>query len=192
ADVETRADDAASRDQDRTEPQDDAAGEDGSAQGEDAATGIEVEVPEPEPAPAEPEDGDASSEAGAADASGETPSAGSGGYVQPVSGSISSGYGYRTHPVLGTSQLHEGVDFAVGCGTPVKSAQSGTVVAVEYHSASGKRVKVDHGNGTITGYYHLQGYNTSVGATVEAGEVIGYVGTTGRSTGCHLHFAKMD
>ena len=109
-----------------------------------------------------------------------------------MGGPITSGYGYRTHPVLGYSKMHEGVDFGASCGTPVHSAQSGTVVAVEYNSASGKRVKVDHGNGVITGYFHLQSYGTSVGATVEAGEVIGYVGSTGRSTGCHLHFAKMD
>ena len=72
------------------------------------------------------------------------------------------------------------------------AAQAGTVIAVEYNSASGNRVKIDHGNGVVTGYYHLQGFNTSVGATVAQGDTIGYVGSTGRSTGCHLHFAKMD
>ena len=96
------------------------------------------------------------------------------------------------HPVLGYFKGHNGVDFGAACGTPVAASQSGTVIAVEYNSASGKRVKIDHGNGVITGYYHLQGYNTSVGALVSAGETIGYVGSTGRSTGCHLHFAKMD
>lgn len=96
------------------------------------------------------------------------------------------------HPVLGYYKSHDGVDFGASCGTPVSAAQSGTVVAVEYHRASGNRVKVDHGNGVVTGYYHLQGFATSVGATVSAGETIGYVGSTGRSTGCHLHFAKMD
>ena len=96
------------------------------------------------------------------------------------------------HPVLGYFKGHDGVDFGAACGTPVHAAQAGTVVAVEHNSASGNRVKVDHGNGVITGYYHLQGFNTSVGATVAAGDTIGYVGSTGRSTGCHLHFAKMD
>lgn len=147
-----------------------------------AVTGIEVTVPEPEPEP----------EPAAVDTAGQALPQNSGGYVRPVGGAIVSSYGYRTHPVLGYSKMHDGVDFAASCGTPVHSAQSGTVVAVEYHRASGKRVKVDHGNGVVTGYYHLQGYATSVGATVEAGEVIGYVGSTGRSTGCHLHFAKMD
>ncbi|MBE9403069.1 peptidoglycan DD-metalloendopeptidase family protein [Brachybacterium sp. Marseille-Q2903] len=146
----------------------------------EAVTGIKVTVPEPEPEPA------------AVDESGQALPQSSGGYVRPVGGPITSGYGYRTHPVLGYSKMHDGVDFGASCGTPVHSAQSGTVIAVEYNGASGKRVKVDHGNGVITGYYHLQSYGTSVGATVEAGEVIGYVGSTGRSTGCHLHFAKMD
>lgn len=182
-------DDAASRDQERTSPAGEAAAdedpaaplEDESTTAESAAiTGIKVSVPEPEPEPA------------AIDESGQPLPQNSGGYVRPVGGPITSGYGYRTHPVLGYSKMHDGVDFGASCGTPVHSVQSGTVVAVEYHRASGKRVKVDHGNGVVTGYYHLQSYGTSVGATVEAGDVIGYVGNTGRSTGCHLHFAKMD
>lgn len=184
--LEAREADAdATRDAERAEP----ASGDGTADDETTAedaeesegsdgTGIEVEVPEPEPEPV--------------DESGEALPQGDGGYVNPVNGPTTSGYGYRTHPVLGTGRMHEGVDFGVACGTPVHSAQSGTVIAVEYHSASGNRVKVDHGNGVVTGYYHLQGFATSVGATVETGEVIGYVGNTGRSTGCHLHFAKMD
>lgn len=187
-DVRTEGD-AASRDQERTSPagaeapegEPAAPVEDESTVDESAATtGIKVSVPEPEPEPA------------AIDESGQPLPQNSGGYVRPVGGPITSSYGYRTHPVLGYSKMHDGVDFGASCGTPVHSVQSGTVVAVEYHSASGKRVKVDHGHGVVTGYYHLQSYGTSVGATVEAGEVIGYVGSTGRSTGCHLHFAKMD
>lgn len=182
--VEARdSESAASRDQARTSPAADQ--EEAEAGAEDAESfGIEVEAPAPEPEP-EPEVADEAEEDGAAPAA-------AGGYLQPVDGPITSGYGYRTHPVLGHSKLHEGVDFGVSCGTPVQSVQSGTVVATEFTSSSGNRVKVDHGNGVVTGYYHLQGFATSVGATVEAGEVVGYVGTTGRSTGCHLHFAKMD
>lgn len=188
--TEVRAEgDAASRDQERTSPAGEAATEgepaapveDESSVAESAATtGIKVSVPEPEPEPA------------AIDESGQPLPQNSGGYVRPVGGPITSSYGYRTHPVLGYSKMHDGVDFGASCGTPVHSVQSGTVIAVEYNGASGKRVKVDHGNGVVTGYYHLQSYGTSVGATVEAGEVVGYVGSTGRSTGCHLHFAKMD
>ena len=189
--VETReASTDASRSEGRTSPaSDDSEKAEGSEESKKAdkadkadkaegeGTGIEVSVPEPEPV----------TEPGSA-----AEPVGSSGYVRPVSGPLTSGYGGRMHPVLGYYKSHDGVDFGASCGTPVSAAQSGTVVAVEYHRASGNRVKVDHGNGVVTGYYHLQGFATSVGATVSAGETIGYVGSTGRSTGCHLHFAKMD
>ena len=176
AEVETRAEDEdASRSEERTSAADGKADE---AKSDEAAepegTGIEISVPQP-----------------VEEAEGAAP-VGHDGYLRPVSGPITSGYGGRMHPVLGYFKGHDGVDFGAACGTPVAAAQAGTVIAVEYSGASGKRVKVDHGNGVVTGYYHLQGYNTSVGATVAAGETIGYVGSTGRSTGCHLHFAKMD
>lgn len=163
---------AANRSEGRTAPA--AASSEKAETAEPESTGIEVSVPAPveEAAAAQP--------------------VGHDGYLRPVEGPITSGFGGRMHPVLGYFKGHDGVDFGAACGTPVHAAQSGTVVAVEYHSSSGKRVKVDHGNGVITGYYHLQGYNTTVGATVAAGDTIGFVGSTGRSTGCHLHFAKMD
>ena len=178
--LEERSDgDAASRSEERTAPSDEA--------GDSEGTGIEVSVPEPEPVVTE-------EQAGAEDGGGESADAESSdsGYIRPASGPITSGYGGRVHPVLGYYKGHDGVDFGAACGAPAKAAKSGTVVAVEYHHASGNRVKIDHGNGVITGYYHLQGFNTSVGAKVSQGDVIGYVGSTGRSTGCHLHFAKMD
>lgn len=201
--VEERAaeGDAASRSEERTAP---AAAED-AAEDEAESTGIEVSVPEPEPEPvvteaaagAEGAAGTASSEGtdsveGSDSAEGEAVVGSDSGYIRPSSGAITSGYGGRVHPVLGYYKGHDGVDFGAACGAPVKAAKSGTVVAVEYHHASGNRVKIDHGNGVVTGYYHLQGFNTSVGATVAQGDTIGYVGSTGRSTGCHLHFAKMD
>lgn len=188
--------DAASRSEERTAP---AAAED-PAEDEVESTGIEVSVPEPEPVVteaaagaegADSADGTASAE-GADSAEGEAVVGSDSGYIRPSSGPITSGYGGRIHPVLGYYKGHDGVDFGAACGAPVKAAKSGTVVAVEYHHASGNRVKIDHGNGVVTGYYHLQGFNTSVGATVAQGDTIGYVGSTGRSTGCHLHFAKMD
>jgi len=172
-----RADgDAANRSEERTSPASSEKTEKAqpAVTAEPEASGIEVSVP----APVE--------EAAAAQPVGHE------GYLRPVDGPITSGYGGRVHPVLGYFKGHDGVDFGAACGTPVHAAQAGTVVAVEHNSASGNRVKVDHGNGVITGYYHLQGFNTSVGATVAAGDTIGYVGSTGRSTGCHLHFAKMD
>lgn len=183
--LETRTDDSDStRSSDRTSPAKAADAAKAEAAG---STGIEVAAPapEPEPAVAEGASADASAEGAAAPAS-------DGGYINPVNAPITSGFGGRMHPVLGYFKGHNGVDFGASCGTPVKSAKAGTVVAVEYNSASGNRVKVDHGNGVITGYYHLQGFNTSVGATVQQGDTVGYVGSTGRSTGCHLHFATMD
>ncbi|WP_263310302.1 M23 family metallopeptidase [Brachybacterium atlanticum] len=183
--------DAASRSEERTAP---AAAED-AAEDEAESTGIEVSVPEPvvteAAAGAEVADSTASAE-GTDSADGEAVVGSDSGYIRPSSGSITSGYGGRVHPVLGYYKGHDGVDFGAACGAPVKAAKSGTVVAVEYHHASGNRVKIDHGNGVVTGYYHLQGFNTSVGATVAQGDTIGYVGSTGRSTGCHLHFAEMD
>ncbi|GAA4525956.1 M23 family metallopeptidase [Brachybacterium paraconglomeratum] len=181
--LETRdEEDGASRSEERTAPvAEEAATEEPAEQG----TGIEVSLPEPEPEPVAVEDE-------AAEGSGDAAPIGGSGYVRPVNGSITSGYGGRVHPVLGYYKGHDGVDFGASCGAPVHAAKSGTVIAVEYHHASGNRVKIDHGNGVVTGYYHLQGFNTSVGATVGAGDTIGYVGSTGRSTGCHLHFAKMD
>ncbi|MGO2605860.1 MAG: M23 family metallopeptidase [Brachybacterium tyrofermentans] len=196
--LETRTDDSDStRSTDRTSPAkgeksaDDAKADTAKADAAKAeaagSTGIEVAAPAPEPEPivAEGASADASAEGAAAPAS-------SGGYIDPVNAPITSGFGGRMHPVLGYFKGHNGVDFGASCGTPVKAAKAGTVVAVEYNSASGNRVKVDHGNGVITGYYHLQGFNTSVGATVQQGDTVGYVGSTGRSTGCHLHFATMD
>ncbi|MDN5686122.1 MAG: M23 family metallopeptidase [Brachybacterium sp.] len=189
--AETReADEDASRSEERTAPSEkkDAAQAEKAQKAEkkaekkkDADLDIEVELPEPEPV-----------ESAQTAASGESAPASSGGYIDPVNAPITSGFGGRMHPVLGYFKGHDGVDFGASCGTPVKASKAGTVVAAEYHHASGNRVKIDHGNGVITGYYHLQGFNTSVGATVAQGDTIGYVGSTGRSTGCHLHFAKMD
>lgn len=174
----TRGGAAADRSQERTSTDsadvaDDAAAVDPAT----ASTGIEVEAPAPEIVD---------------ESTGEELTASAEGFIRPVSGPITSGYGYRIHPVLGYGKGHDGVDFGSACGTPVHASAAGTVVAVEHNSASGNRVKIDHGDGVVTGYYHLQGFNTEVGAKVEQGDVIGYVGSTGRSTGCHLHFAKMD
>ena len=102
-------------------------------------------MPPAEPTVAEGASADASADGDAAPAS-------SGGYIDPVNAPITSGFGGRMHPVLGYFKGHNGVDFGASCGTPVKAAKAGTVVAVEYNSASGNRVKVDHGNGVITGY----------------------------------------
>ncbi|MCZ4327034.1 M23 family metallopeptidase [Brachybacterium paraconglomeratum] len=127
---------------------------------------------------------------------GSAPVAGSantgGGWVYPVNARLNSNFGWRVHPIYGTKKLHAGVDFPVACGVPVGAAHSGRVIARTYNNGAGNKLIVSHGimNGRLvtTSYHHLQGFAKPVGAQVSAGETVGYVGTTGSSTGCHLHF----
>lgn len=116
--------------------------------------------------------------------------------VQPVDGWVSSEYGMRFHPVYKRWALHDGIDFAAPCGTPIRAAASGRVIAMYFNEGYGKRVIVDHGYargvGVGTSYNHLDSYSTYVGDQVQRGEVIGYVGNTGYSTGCHLHFMVFE
>lgn len=111
---------------------------------------------------------------------------------RPVSGPVTSPYGMRRHPVLGVWKLHDGIDYGAACGTPVAAAAAGRVVAVEHHLAYGMRVIVDHGSKDgrrlRTGYTHLSGFSVAPGQSVGTGQVLGRVGSTGYSTGCHLHF----
>lgn len=107
--------------------------------------------------------------------------------AQPV---LTSPFGYRASPITGMrGELHTGQDFAAGCGTPVTASAAGTVVFAGWHAGGGgNRVVVDHGNGLQTTYNHLAGSSVAVGQAVGKAGVIGSVGTTGASTGCHLHF----
>ena len=116
--------------------------------------------------------------------------AGDGQWQKPTPGApVTSPFGYRIHPTLGYRKLHEGTDFGANCGTPVYAAESGTVKLSGYKSSSsGNAVVLDHGNGVETEYFHLSSEAVSVGDTVEKGQQVGNVGSTGRSTGCHLHF----
>lgn len=111
---------------------------------------------------------------------------------RPVNGPITSPYGMRVHPVTGVYKLHDGTDFGVGCGIPIRAAAAGTIVSQYYNGGYGNRVilnnGVKRGVSVITTYNHLSRYARSSGARVKRGEVIGYVGSTGYSTGCHLHF----
>lgn len=102
----------------------------------------------------------------------------------------SSPYGLRTSPITGSAgEFHWGLDFSAPCGTKVYSADAGMVRAVGWHhGGGGNRVEVDHGNGLITTYNHLEGIAVAKGEPVQAGGIIATVGTTGASTGCHLHF----
>lgn len=116
--------------------------------------------------------------------------------LQPVSGYLTSSYGMRLHPVYKRWTLHDGTDWGAACGTPIRAASSGTVVDAYYNSAYGNRVIIDHGyrrgTGLATTYNHLSSFSTYAGQRVERGEVIGYVGSTGYSTGCHLHFMVLE
>jgi murein DD-endopeptidase MepM/ murein hydrolase activator NlpD len=112
------------------------------------------------------------------------------GWAKPANGYISSGYGYRIHPVYGTSRLHSGTDLAAGCGIPIYAAHDGKVAYAGVYGTYGNWVLIDNGDGVSTGYAHIVngGIRVSPGQQVSAGDVIAYVGSTGASTGCHLHF----
>ena len=116
--------------------------------------------------------------------------------MRPVGGWVTSPFGMRVHPVTGVYKLHDGTDFSASCGTPVHAAASGTVVWATYQGAYGNQVAVDHGviggDDIVTSYSHLSGFAVGSGQGVSAGQVVGYVGTTGSSTGCHLHFMVYD
>ncbi|CAA9322339.1 MAG: Membrane proteins related to metalloendopeptidases [uncultured Friedmanniella sp.] len=113
------------------------------------------------------------------------------GFSLPLSAPITSPFGNRFHPVLRVWKLHDGTDFGAGCGTPLRAPYSGRVAERYYNSAYGNRLMIDHGyvkgRYVTTGYNHAIRYSVSVGQRVSKGQVIGYVGTTGYSTGCHLH-----
>ena len=116
---------------------------------------------------------------------------GSHGFSYPVNAPITSSYGMRFHPVLHYWKLHDGTDFGAGCGTPIRAPYSGKVVEKYYNAGYGNRLIIDHGRVdgryVTTAYNHAIRYTVGVGSHVSKGEVIGYVGTTGYSTGCHLH-----
>ncbi len=102
---------------------------------------------------------------------------------------ISDDYGYRQHPILNVQQFHTGVDMAAPGGTPILAAYDGAVVQAAYNSSMGNYVMIDHGSGLYTIYMHAQKLMVSAGDEVSRGEQIATVGTTGRSTGNHLHFS---
>jgi murein DD-endopeptidase MepM/ murein hydrolase activator NlpD len=119
------------------------------------------------------------------------------GYLSPPStaGYISSEFGMRFHPILHYWRLHSGRDYAIPCGTPVYAAASGTVIMSGFSGSYGNRVVIDHGivagEGLATTYNHLTSIKEYSGH-VSRGQLIGYSGTTGRSTGCHLHFETLE
>ena len=114
---------------------------------------------------------------------------------RPTGGAITSAFGYREHPIYHYWGLHDGVDMAAGCGSSLVASASGTVISRYYSPVWGNRLYLSVGN--VNGknvtviYNHLSSYSASSGEKVNRGEVIGYAGTTGWSTGCHLHFTVM-
>ncbi|MCS6710981.1 peptidoglycan DD-metalloendopeptidase family protein [Brachybacterium sp. EF45031] len=114
------------------------------------------------------------------------------GFAAPGPGGVNSNFGWRVHPIYGTRKLHAGVDLPLACGTPVHATADGQVISAGYNGRAGNKLILSHGlrgNTLVTSsYHHLQGFAASSGQVVKRGQVIGYVGTTGSSTGCHLHF----
>ena len=106
----------------------------------------------------------------------------------PCDGDVSSGFGYRVHPISGASRMHTGLDLGCANGAPIHAAGSGTVNAAGVRGGYGNAVVIDHGDGLATLYGHQSRLAVSAGQQVSEGDVIGYVGSTGYSTGPHLHW----
>lgn len=132
--------------------------------------------------------GDSGSSSGGDDSGYYQPVSGSGQMIWPVNGVITSPFGYREHPIFGRQILHSGIDIGVDYGTPVHAADGGVVVEAGWISGYGYAVVIDHGNGTSTLYGHNESLAVSSGQSVSQGQVIAYAGSTGNSTGPHVHF----
>ena len=117
---------------------------------------------------------------------------GNGTFVHPCpAGYVSSTFGYRTQPIAGASTNHKGIDFAAPTGTPIYAAAAGTVISAGYAGNAGNMLVINHGNGLLTYYMHCSKIYVSAGQTVSRGQNVAAVGTTGNSTGPHLHFQVM-
>jgi murein DD-endopeptidase MepM/ murein hydrolase activator NlpD len=107
---------------------------------------------------------------------------------RPVPGTVSSDFGLRRHPILGYTRMHKGIDFRAGYGTPILATTDGTVSFAGWAGGYGNQVRIAHGGGVTTSYSHMSRMVTGPGQPVRQGELIGYVGSTGMSTGPHLHY----
>ena len=117
---------------------------------------------------------------------------GNGTFAHPCpAGYVSSTFGYRTQPIAGASTNHKGIDFAAATGTPIYAAAAGTVISAGYAGNAGNMLVINHGNGLLTYYMHCSKIYVSAGQTVSRGQNVAAVGTTGNSTGPHLHFQVM-
>lgn len=108
--------------------------------------------------------------------------------IWPVDGEITSGYGYRVHPISGEYLMHKGTDIAEDKGTGIKSALDGIVKEIDYNNSYGNYIIISHGGGFETLYAHCEEIYSTVGEEVKQGDIVAAVGSTGRSTGPHVHF----
>lgn len=116
------------------------------------------------------------------------PMKGNGRFKYPVNAPITSYFGPRVHPIYHSTRMHAGLDLGAGCGTPIRAAGPGTVIKAGPYGGYGNATVIDHGGGIATLYGHQSKILVSVGDEVAQGDTIGNVGSTGASTGCHLHF----
>jgi len=110
------------------------------------------------------------------------------GFLWPARGRVTSGFGFRQHPIFGTREMHTGIDIGAPTGSPVLAARAGRVTVAGYESGYGRLVVINHGDGVTTWYSHLSVIAVRVGQVVEYGEMVGQIGSTGFSTGPHLLF----
>ncbi len=113
---------------------------------------------------------------------------GTGDLMWPVNGPVTSPFGYRIHPILGYRRMHTGIDIGVGYGTPIRASDTGKVIYATWMGGYGNVIIIDHGAGISTLYAHQSSLAVGSGAHVSRGQTIGYVGSTGLSTGPHLHY----
>lgn len=108
--------------------------------------------------------------------------------VWPVEGRITGAFGERIDPFNGEGAFHRGVDISTGYGAPIVAPADGTVVYADQYNGYGRMIEIDHGHGFLTRFGHMSGFAVANGQTVHRGDIIGYVGLSGRSTGPHLHY----
>jgi murein DD-endopeptidase MepM/ murein hydrolase activator NlpD len=109
-------------------------------------------------------------------------------FAWPVAGPITSGFGLRVHPILRFARMHRGIDFGAGHGTPIVAASDGQVIGAGWSGGYGRQVRIAHGGGIVTTYSHMSRAVAQPGSFVRQGQLIGYVGSSGLSTGPHLHY----
>ena len=108
--------------------------------------------------------------------------------ILPAAGRITSYFGHRVHPILRFTRFHAGIDIGAGWGSPIVAAADGQVIGAGWAGGYGRQVRIAHGDGMVSSYSHMSEYAVAPGTQVRRGEVIGYVGSSGLSTGPHLHF----